>query len=101
MMISLLLTFLTPFLLLAAVAVGFAGANPILVNADYARVSDPAALNRWAGWCLLPLPVIAGSFAALGWHKPVFGLVGLLVLFLASLVAMIVMLSGIEKFYDK
>src|SRR5690606_18312040 len=48
---------LVPILLAVALAVRFAGVSKPLNVVDYARVSDPVALHRWAGNRLLLLPV--------------------------------------------
>src|SRR5690606_1977614 len=49
---------LVPILLAVALAVRFAGTSKPLNVVDYARVSDPVALHRWAGNRLLLLPVV-------------------------------------------
>ena len=47
---------LVPILLAMALAVRFAGTSKPLNVVDYARVSDPVTLHRWAGNRLLLLP---------------------------------------------
>ncbi len=56
--------------LLVVLPLWFAGGARRLANVDYPRVADPASLNRWAAWRLLPLPLISAINAiatSLGW----------------------------------
>lgn len=59
--------------LLVLLAQWFAGGARRLANVDYSHVADAAALNRWAAWRLLPIPLIAAANAAcawFGWDRP-------------------------------
>lgn len=87
-----------PLLVVVALAVRFAGNSKPLNVVDYARVTDPAALHRWAGTRLLLLPVafLVGGLAS--FRSP-----GLALLFLgaASAVCLVVAVwvaLGAEKF---
>ena len=54
---------MTPIVLIAALAVRFAGDARVLNVVDYSRVSDPRSLHVWAGNRLLALAVICAGLA--------------------------------------
>ncbi len=89
---------LVPILLVVALAVRFAGTSKPLNVVDYARVSDPVALHRWAGNRLLLLPVVflVGSYTSYR-----FPALALLILGVATVVCLCVAVwraLGAERF---
>ena len=97
-LLSVGLLMVTPILLMAALAVRFAGDSRILNSIDYATITDPAALHRWAGNRLLILPALSLMFGMLSIHRPLLSIVGCGTLALAGLVIVIWILAGSDKF---
>ncbi|MGJ4728626.1 hypothetical protein [Luteimonas sp. SDU101] len=89
---------LVPILLAAALAVRFAGKSKVLNVVDYARVSDPAALHRWAGERLLLLPVAFLVGGSASYHVPGFALLFLGGAIIASLCVAVWLALGAERF---
>lgn len=91
---------MVPILLAVALAVRFAGASKPLNFVDYARVTDPFALHRWAGTRLLLLPT---AFLICGLAS--LRIPGLVLLFLgiATVICLCVavwLALGAERFQD-
>ena len=91
---------MVPILLAVALAVRFAGSSKPLNVVDYARVTDPVALHRWAGTRLLLLPTafLIGGLASL--RTP-----GLVLLFLGTATVICLCVAvwlalGAERFQD-
>lgn len=78
---------LVPILLVVALAVRFAGGAKPLNVVDYARVSDPVALHRWAGNRLLVLPLL---FLVGGYISYAFPTLALLILGAATVACLCV-----------
>jgi hypothetical protein len=59
-----------PVLLVAGLAVRFAGTSRVLNLVDYSQIADIPGLNRWAGNRLLLLPATSLFLAILSWKVP-------------------------------
>ena len=89
---------LVPILLVVALAVRFAGGAKPLNVVDYARVSDPVALHRWAGNRLLVLPLV---FLVSGYTSYAFPALALVIFGAATAVCLCVavwLALGAERF---
>ena len=89
---------LVPILLIAALAVRFAGNAKPLNFVDYRKVGDASALHRWAGNRLLILPLLLLISGLLSlWHTSLawllFGVVVVLILIVATWLGL-----GAERF---
>ena len=97
------ITSLMPFLaagilLIAALAVRFAGTNRILNIVDYARVTDIPALHRWAGNRLLLLPLVSAAIGLASLRHPALALPLIIVLVMAVLGVVMWIAAGSGKF---
>ena len=94
---------LVPFLvaailLIAALAVRFAGTNRILNIVDYARVADIPALHRWAGNRLLLLPLVSAAIGLAGLRYPALAIPLIAGLVMAVLGVVMWIAAGSGKF---
>ena len=95
---SVVLLLATPILLVAALAVRFAGDRRVLNSIDYSTIADLAALNRWAGNRLLALPVLSLVFGMLALRHPSLGIVGGGAVALAGLLILVWIAAGSDRF---
>ena len=85
-------------LLIAALAVRFAGMNRILNIVDYARVNDIEELHRWAGNRLLLLPLVSVAIGALSQRNPALAIPLIIVLVMAVMGMVMWIAAGSGKF---
>lgn len=95
---SIVLLLVTPILLIAALAVRFAGARQVLNSIDYSTVADPAGLHRWSGNRLLLLPLLSLVFGALSIGRPALSIIGAGVVVLAAVLVVVWIMAGSDKF---
>ncbi|HPN80833.1 hypothetical protein [Dokdonella sp.] len=96
--LSIVLLIVTPILLLAALAVRFAGSRRVLNSIDYSTIADPAGLHRWSGNRLLLLPLLSLLFGALSLGRPALSIIGTGVVVLAAIVVVVWIMAGSDKF---
>jgi len=95
---SILLLLVTPILFLAALAVRFAGDRRVLSSIDYSTISNPAALNRWAGNRLMFLPLLSLSFGVLSLNRQPLSIIGCGAVALAGLLTIVWIGAGSDRF---
>ncbi len=87
-----------PILLLVALGVRFAGNRKALNSIDYSTIVDREGLHQWAGNRLFLLPVAAGLFGAFSLSRPMFGVLGWLVVILIGIVVWIWIATASDRF---
>jgi hypothetical protein len=95
---SILLLLVTPILFVAALAVRFAGDRRILNSIDYSTITNPAALNRWAGNRLIFLPALSLAFGVLSLDRQPLSIIGCGVVALAGLLVIVWIGAGSGRF---
>ena len=95
---SVVLLLVTPILLIAALAVRFAGNYRVLNSIDYSTITDLTGLHRWAGNRLFLLPLLSFLFGTLSLNSPTLSIIGGGVLVLATLIVVVWILAGSDKF---
>ncbi len=95
---SIVLLLVTPILLVAALAVRFAGNRRILNSIDYSTITDLAGLNRWSGNRLLLLPLLSFLFGALSLNRPALSIIGCGTVVLAAVLVIVWIAAGSDKF---
>jgi hypothetical protein len=84
--------------LVIGLAVRFSGRHPVLSGVDATRITDMAALNRYAGHRLLLVPLVAFPLGIAGLERPLVGLFGGFVVALVLIGVVIWIAVGIERF---
>lgn len=98
---SILLLVVTPILLVAALAVRFAGNRRVLNSIDYSSNTDLVGLNRWAGNRLFALPVVSFLFGAASLSRPALAIVGCGTVALVGVLVMVWIAVGSDRFQSK
>jgi hypothetical protein len=96
--LSFVLLGLAPLLFLVALAVRQGGQARALNLVDYSKVSNPDALNRWAGNRLLTLPVVSAALGLVALKRPelAFALFFVLVVAVVGVTAWVA--AGLSRF---
>ena len=95
---SIAIVIMTPIILIAALAVRFAGRSHALNVVDYARVSDPEGLHIWAGNRLLVLAAVCAALAGFALVFPSLSWALLLASIIAIVVVAIWLATGAARF---
>jgi hypothetical protein len=95
---SIALLLVTPILLVAALAVRFAGNRRVLNSIDYSTVTDPAGLNRWSGNRLFLLPALSLFFGVLSLSRPALSIIGGGIVVLATVLVVVWIAAGSDRF---
>lgn len=95
---GILLLVITPILLVAALAVRFAGNRRVLNSIDYSRIEDPTGFNRWAGNRLFALPLVSFLFGATSLGRPSLGIIGCGTVVLVGILMVIWIAVGSDRF---
>ena len=98
---GILLLVITPILLVAALAVRFAGNRRVLNSIDYSSITDLAGLNRWAGNRLSALPLVSFLFGATSLSHPALSIIGCGSAVLVGVLVVVWIAVGSDRFQSK
>lgn len=99
--LGVLLLLISPILLLAALAVRFAGGRKVLNSIDYASVLNPEGLHRWAGNRLFLLPLASMAFGGISLWRPNLAVMSCCATVLVCIFVWIWIAVGSDKFRVK